>query len=632
MADNILYPEIWKKSFLLEIEYDTGTVESFIFSLPPEGVEETVSQRVTETKTYGGLFSDDYGIDIGKIHLSGTTGNSSVKKLFTSEQEVYMPSTNSNVEMTGREEIYYIRDKIARYKTSSKWQNSEKAATMKIYNLGANYDDTGGYGRMDTAVIDAWEVLLRDFKVSQNKATPFIHSYSIDFTAVRALGEKKMGVSKADSLVSNPPLTEMTELPLSNLETWYGNNGVPSNVLSSVEKYQRNETILDKISKVRAAIQKFDATVKKYRALVENTIENYMAEVLGIIHSAVDVYNTFKDATHAPADIALDIINKVKGLRVAVETAVIDTMNLPEQWSEEYGMVGQAAVSEWEAYKNYFEDNQQALENATNKAYVRSVSGANPEVTIVPSTVSLPERIDRRSTSVFNAGTTPDDSTPSTGDSLSAGDSGSVRSTGTASEGEVLVVVSYGYIAHTATSETTLEKLAQVYLGDPDKARVLALINHITGDDDISPGDQMQIPILTPNALNTLNHIFGPEIKRNTTGIDVALANGKMQIGANGDFVPKYDAENINQAINMRLTESVGRRIRLNTYGIRNVAGMNDTVAIAYISTSIKDTVMQDPRIESVFNLRFRSSGDSLFVSFDFTTNDGKPRRYEGGL
>jgi hypothetical protein len=59
----------------------------------------------------------------------------------------------------------------------------------------------------------------------------------------------------------------------------------------------------------------------------------------------------------------------------------------------------------------------------------------------------------------------------------------------------------------------------------------------------------------------------------------------------------------MNQAISMRLSETVGNRIRLNTYGIRNVAGIPDSVASAYICTSIKDTVMQDPRVESVDNL-----------------------------
>jgi hypothetical protein len=185
---------------------------------------------------------------------------------------------------------------------------------------------------------------------------------------------------------------------------------------------------------------------------------------------------------------------------------------------------------------------------------------------------------------------------------------------------------------HIANSETTLEKLAAMYLGDPDKAQMLAIINGITGDDEISPGDQIKIPILTENSLNTLNQIFGSTNNRDTLGIDIALANGILQIGPNGDFVQQVEYENMNQAISMRLSESIGNRIRLNTYGIRNVAGIPDSVAAAYICTSIKDTVMQDPRVDRVENLYFKGTGDALFVSFDYYTYDGVLRRYEGGL
>jgi hypothetical protein len=84
---------------------------------------------------------------------------------------------------------------------------------------------------------------------------------------------------------------------------------------------------------------------------------------------------------------------------------------------------------------------------------------------------------------------------------------------------------------HIANSETTLEKLAVMYLGDPDKAQVLAIMNGITGDDEINPGDQIKIPILSENSMNSLNQIFGSVNNRDTLGIDIAIANGILQIG-----------------------------------------------------------------------------------------------------
>jgi hypothetical protein len=360
-------------------------------------------------------------------------------------------------------------------------------------------------------------------------------------------------------------------------------------------------------------VARYSAEVERYLALVTGAVDNYMTALEMGVFTVTDVYNTFKRVTMAPADTALKMVNSAKRIRETVETTIKDITSLPDQWSEKYGSVGKSIESEIAAYKSYFEDNMQELENATNEEYAEAVSGANPEVTIVPNSDTP----------------TPEDGAAESGDTSGGADD---ESTGTATGGTIETVVAYGYMRHIATSETTLEKLAQTYLGDPDKAQMLAIMNGITGDDEINPGDQIKIPILSEYSLNTLNLIFGSVNNRDALGIDIAIANGILQIGPNGDFVQKVDYENMNQAISMRLSESIGNRIRLNTYGIRNVAGIPDSVASAYICTSIKDTVMQDPRVESVENLYFQGIGDALFVSFDYYTYDGVLRKYQGGL
>jgi hypothetical protein len=102
MADQVLYEQnIWTKSFLIEINY-AGSTESFTFSLPPEGIEINMPQRISETKTFGGLFVDDYGSEATKIHFSGTTGNSATKK-------IYRGTGKSLIWLNNQEEIFYLR-------------------------------------------------------------------------------------------------------------------------------------------------------------------------------------------------------------------------------------------------------------------------------------------------------------------------------------------------------------------------------------------------------------------------------------------------------------------------------------------------------------------------------------------
>jgi hypothetical protein len=59
---------------------------------------------------------------------------------------------------------------------------------------------------------------------------------------------------------------------------------------------------------------------------------------------------------------------------------------------------------------------------------------------------------------------------------------------------------------------------------------------------------------------------------------------------------------------------------------------MPDAAAVAYISASVKDTVLQDPRIDRVENLYFRGRADALYIEFDYYTIDGALQKYQGDI
>ncbi len=62
---NYLAKDLYKKSYLIEFmnEEETESEAVFTFSVPPESEELSYPQRKNETKTFGGLHVDDYGID-----------------------------------------------------------------------------------------------------------------------------------------------------------------------------------------------------------------------------------------------------------------------------------------------------------------------------------------------------------------------------------------------------------------------------------------------------------------------------------------------------------------------------------------------------------------------------------------
>ena len=89
------------------------------------------------------------------------------------------------------------------------------------------------------------------------------------------------------------------------------------------------------------------------------------------------------------------------------------------------------------------------------------------------------------------------------------------------------------------------------------------------------------------------------------------------------------------QALNLRLNEELGSRLRLAVYGIRARVGgaATDSTPINYIVANIKDSVMQDPRVSSVSKMMLKGQGDSLGISFDVQSirlNEVVP--FKGGI
>jgi hypothetical protein len=618
VREKLLFENVSNKSFLIEILYPDGDIESFAFSLPPENIEITMSQRITETKTFGGVFIDDYGHDIGKIHLAGSTGNGNIKRIYRGKK----PETW----LTGKEEIYYLRDKIIRYKESDKWKRQETAAIINIYNLSASYTEDGK-NEDENTYVDAWEVILKDFKIIQSKDKPFISNYSIDFTAIRIIGESNIKDGAAPVAITSSQRDAESTIKTANEQNVVGVTKKTDDVkdvsgykklLNTIEKfYGISKDVKNSIQKFRNTVSIYTGEVERYLAMVTGSIDNYMEAAAGLVYTAADVYNVFNRVTLAPAELAERLVNTAKNMRRTIEATIEDIQNLPDEWSDAYGGSGRSTESEIAAYKETFDSLMCEVENKAFRSYTEAVSSANPVAIMVPKTGEFDSPANNDETDIES--------------DITGMTAMSAQKASTAS-GIIDVVVAYGFRRETATSETKLEILAEKYLGDPDKAQVLAIMNGISGDDEINPGDQIKIPILSENTTARRNFIFGPPNRRDAPGIDIAIKDGIIQAGPGGDFELQYDAENINQAINMRLSESIGRRLRLSTYGIRNVAGMKDSVAIAYLATSIKDTVIQDPRIESVENIRVRGKADMLAVRFDYYTYDGERMMFEGRI
>tara|TARA_Y100000310_G_C20590678_1_gene767831 strand:- start:284 stop:1390 length:1107 start_codon:yes stop_codon:yes gene_type:complete len=191
----------------------------------------------------------------------------------------------------------------------------------------------------------------------------------------------------------------------------------------------------------------------------------------------------------------------------------------------------------------------------------------------------------------------------------------------------------YGYTPVRVDGAATLESLALEYLGDASLGEVIAAYNDIAISADITPGDVVRIPVVVLGDEPTNNEIYveGP---LDIYGTDIKLDGlGNAVFSSSGDFARISGPDNLLQALNLRLSQELGSRLRLTVYGMRQEVGFANDAATGYILTNLRDTVMQDPRVADVQSFYIRGDGDKLYVMFDvFSVRPSDVVAYRGTL
>lgn len=159
---SLLNAKFWKKAYLLEFKKDGVLKDAFTFSVPPESEDFSFPQRKNETKTFGGGVVSDYGNDFVQISLSGSTINQEVKLIYKSKLGA--------AEMTGEEEIFYLRDLLKKYGSAENLQGKE----VYLYSLN-------GGGKYVKNNPKWWKIYVGQLDITRSKDKPFCYNYK--FTA-----------------------------------------------------------------------------------------------------------------------------------------------------------------------------------------------------------------------------------------------------------------------------------------------------------------------------------------------------------------------------------------------------------------------------------------------------------------
>jgi hypothetical protein len=576
--------QLHKKSYFIEFYGSDGkTVEdAFAFSIPPESEELTYTQRKTETKTFGGLHVDDYGIDAVKVVLSGSTVNQELKM-------IYRGGDKEAKWLTGEEEIYYFRDLIKKYKTGV--DNTKKI--IKIHDLSKTYI-AAGEERLNN-IKNRWVAFPGDFKIRRSSDRPFTYKYSFEFTGVSeddyedyasnsGINGYNYDLNFEDNASGNFKVnSRRIDIDKQELPGKLGLLQSLMNDLVSVIDFvdgingQVND-VLEKVNEV-SALLKVLGNVMSYSAnTLTGVIDSAGDSVVGVIEGATRIVNGANSIVSLPREIQLKVLNVGLELQNATGGLAKATVNLAKNCrdmftSDEYWEIPQEVLDQYAMNNEEFKDSIDIMlyraENTANELAAAAKSPLVPDVTIG----------------------NPDP------------DTGAQR-----------LVLSYGYQNVMLKNTDTLESLANQHFGDPDKAIDIATFNNIASLNALKPGSIIRIPITTRRRRLANNLIFSRREDRDNYGRDILLTDdGRIVTTASGDYALTGGVNNLLQAILLRLKESVAKRIRINAYGIRANIG-DPAVGVAYIVSSIELTVISDPRVLSVHNIRFKAAGDHLDV------------------
>ncbi len=566
---NYLKTELWRKAYLIEFydgSKDNSKVDDiFTFSLPPENEELTYPQRKSETKTFGGLHVDDYGIDAVKIILSGSTINNELKR-------IYRPGKGEKW-LTGEEEIYLLRDLLNKYKTGENINNK-----IILYDLSKTYNNyyAGGNGASQSHFIrNYWRVFPGEFKIRRSNDRPFTYKYSIEFTAV------PLSEGGLDNVSHEAPPPELSPPKLSLLRSLMQKLLAIIDFIDGING--KINDVLAKIDEVSSLISALGSVMEYAAAFATGVVNSIGKTAVGLVNAGKNVVKGAnalismpRDVELAAINIALDVYNAASGLMRSTAVLVDECRKMFDPDSG-YWDIPEEVLKQFNTTSAEFKDSIALICDETENLAAELVTAAKSD--------SIP---------VFTKSLT----NPETG--------------------EQGLVPSYGYTKVTLNTTDTMESLAEQYMGSADAAIDIAAYNGIASLDEIKPGDAIKIPITSKSNKNANNRIFARLSERDNYGRDIMLTDdGFVGKSASGDFKLADSAENLSQAVLLRLRESVNKRIRLNAYGIRNNIS-DPTAGIAYILSSIDLTVRSDPRVKSVDNIRFAGSGDNLNVIVDY--------------
>lgn len=445
--------------------------------------------------------------------------------------------------------------------------------TMRLYDL--THKGTVNLFRSDptqglSKYTEAWEVSLNDFDVNRTKAMPFFYPITIDFTGIKPIG------------VFNPKGTKNLIGTLSDIR-----EGI-DNIRNAISTFNARLTLfLDNAYEFLnyiVDIQRDLVSLSQQITSIEDSIIDYEKKVGGlfseVVNNTQDFLTTGLQTVAFPFSVIAEGKDIVKELRLSTEE-LIQSLQLNDYIPREF---------QWEESNDdvaNFSEMMMDIESSMMDMvrFAKQTSSVEPVASVA---------IDGINTSI------------------------------------------YGFAKVKIIEGTSLDRLAYEYYGDPDKKDIIAVVNEVYSDDELIIGEELRLPLFQPSTRYNQNIVYNtPNESFDLLGRDAKLDdNGNFVFEESGDYSVTTGVDTVAQSIYLRLSEQRGRQIRNPNFGVLTAIGnpMNNDIPLEYLSTSLKETLLQDPRILDVFDLNVYAVGDRVIQEFRYSTIDNEVKKYRAGI
>lgn len=468
--------------------------------------------------------------------------------------------------MTGEQEAFYLRDLLKKYGMRDNLQNKE----VYLYSLNGGGTKTSHNPKW-------WKIYVGQLDISRNKDKPFCYNYKFSATGVPEVTRKKTNV-----------LSKITNILSDFSKGFESTIAMMTATADKIESLGGGfiEELSGYIGNLNSCIDIFNGAATRYVSIISGIINDtsYLVTdslTLGdkVLFSAIRYFPTMVD----------DVWNSCQNLVAAANNVANYCANLDETFTESY----------WYSIQELF-DNSVSKEDISDAISTLGHQEVNMAKSIF---TSVSKNLNDISLAVI------------------PGESGE----------NDRIITTYGYkVVALSDAETNWDQLAQDYYGDASLSNLLATYNNLPTDETLKAGQNVLIPNLNmADSKTSENEVYNsPDVKDNY-GKDLFIENKDFGI-YNGDLAIINGIDNLEQALLNRYSTLIGARIRVEAYGIQASIGDAVSATSALIQSSVHQTTVEDPRVDSVEDISFQGKGDGLTVSVIYIDKNGAKRNFGG--